>query len=110
MHSRGKLSIGNLTVKPYADSPRLLRIFLCHSSGDKPAVRELHKRLVTAGFEPWLDEERLLPGQRWRDEIPRAVQASDLVIVCLSLASISKAGYVQREIKQALDVALEQPE
>jgi hypothetical protein len=97
-------------MKPYNDSPRLLRIFLCHSSGDKQAVRQLYRRLSDAGFEPWLDEEKLLPGQRWRDEIPQAVKDSDLVIVCLSKESINKAGYVQREIKYALDLALEQPE
>src|SRR5438067_2159122 len=97
-------------MKPYTDSPRLLRIFLCHSSGDKPAVRQLYLRLCSDGFEPWLDEEKLLPGQRWREEIPRAVRDSDVVIVCLSHASVGKAGYVQREIKYALDIALEQPD
>jgi curved DNA-binding protein CbpA len=96
--------------RPYRDSPRLLRIFLCHSSGDKATVRELSQRLKSSGLEPWLDEEKLLPGQRWRDEIPRAVRESDLVIVCLSKASVNKAGYVQREIRYALDAALEQPE
>jgi hypothetical protein len=97
-------------MKPYSDSPRLLRIFLCHSSSDKAAVRDLSQRLKSSGLEPWLDEEKLVPGQRWRDEIPRAVRESDLVIVCLSKASVNKAGYVQREIKYALDAALEQPE
>jgi hypothetical protein len=97
-------------MKPYNDSPRLLRIFLIHSSGDKPAVRQLYRRLRADGFEPWLDEEKLVPGQRWRDEIPRAVRESDLVLICLSKASASKVGFVQREIKYALDIALEQPE
>lgn len=110
LYPRVSAHAGIRLVKPYKDSPRLLRIFLCHATDDKKTVRRLHERLQSAGFEPWLDEERLLPGQRWRDEIPRAVQASDLVIVCLSKASISKAGYVQREIKYSLDVALQQPE
>ena len=97
---------GKLIGRLDRDSPRLLRIFLCHSSGDKAAVRELSQRLKSSGLEPWLDEEKLLPGQRWRDEIPRAVRESDLVIVCLSKASVNKAGYVQREIRYALDAAL----
>lgn len=87
-----------------------LKIFLCHASNDKPAVRELYQRLRTDGFEPWLDEEDILPGQHWQVEIPRAVRNSDIVLVCLSQHSISKAGYVQKEIKFALDVADEQPE
>jgi formylglycine-generating enzyme required for sulfatase activity len=62
------------------------------------------------GFQPWLDEEDLLPGQDWRLEIPNAVRVADVVIVCLSRASISKTGYVQEEIKLALDAADQQPE
>ena len=87
-----------------------LRIFLCHSSGDKPEVRNLYQRLSSDGFDPWLDEEDLLPGQKWKVEIPKAVRTSDVVIVCLSHKAINKSGYVQKEIKFALDKADEQPE
>jgi hypothetical protein len=92
-------------------SERQLKVFLCHSSGDKPAVRDLYDRLRSAAdyITPWLDEEDLLPGQRWQDEIPKAVRDSDAVIVCLSQSSVNKKGYVQKEIKYALDVADEQP-
>jgi len=45
---------------------RKLRLFLCHASQDKPAVRELYKRLEAEGWiHPWLDEENLYPGQEW---------------------------------------------
>jgi len=91
-------------------SSRSLQVFLCHSSGDKPAIRELYKKLRANGVKPWLDEEDLLPGQDWNLEIPRAVRKSDVVIVCISHESVNKAGYIQKEIKLALDVADEQPE
>jgi len=91
-------------------SPRHLRVFLCHSSGDKLAVRNLYQRLKACNVNPWLDKENLLPGQNWENEIRKAVRAADVVIVCLSRESISKTGYVQKEIKFALDVADEQPE
>ena len=87
-----------------------LRIFLCHSSGDKPAVRNLYQRLSGEGYDPWLDEEDLLPGQEWELEIAKAVKTSDVVIVCLSHKAINKSGYVQKEIEFALDKAEEQPE
>src|SRR5258708_3246708 len=89
---------------------RPLQVFLCHSSGDKSAVRNLYSRLIRDGFDPWLDEEKLLPGQEWAKEIPKAVRDADVVIVCLSSASVSKAGYAQKEISFALDVADEQPD
>jgi hypothetical protein len=89
---------------------RSLKVFLCHSSGDKPAVRDLYGRLKAGGFKPWLDEEDLLPGQDWHVEITKAVKSADVVVVCLSKGSVTKEGYVQREIKLALDVADEKPE
>ncbi|HTN84558.1 MAG TPA: TIR domain-containing protein, partial [Sorangium sp.] len=87
-----------------------LRIFLCHASTDKPRVRRLYSNLVADGFDAWLDEAKLLPGQDWRYEIERAVKASQIFIVCLSSRSVSKTGFVQREIKSALDLADERPE
>ena len=87
-----------------------LRVFMCHSSGDKAAVRALYNKLKRDGFAPWLDEEGLLPGQEWESEIRRAVRASGVVVVCLSRSSITKEGYVQKEIRLALDVAEEKPE
>ena len=51
-----------------------------------------------------------MAGQDWQLEIKKAVRSSDVVIVCLSRESTTKAGYVQKEIKYALDVAEEQPD
>jgi repressor LexA len=93
-----------------AISPRRMRVFLCHSSGDKLSVREIYQRLKARDLDPWLDEENLLPGQDWEQEIRKAVRAADAVIVCLSHGSISKHGYVQKEIKFALDISEEKPE
>jgi len=89
---------------------RKLRVFLCHASGDKPAVRDLYHRLRFRGIVPWLDEEDLLPGQDWRLEISKAVRSSDVTLICLSSRAVTKAGYFQKEIKYALEVADEQPE
>ena len=91
-------------------SSRRLSIFLCHAVADKEPVRVLYWRLKNDGFGPWLDEENLLPGQNWRREIPKAVRDSDIVLVFLSNNSITKTGFVQKEINLALDVAEEQPE
>ncbi len=85
-------------------------VFICHASEDKPAARHLHKRLKADGFRPWMDEVDLLPGQDWELEIRLAVRRSDVVLVCLSARSVAKTGFVQREIKIALDAAEERPE
>jgi len=93
-----------------SEPKRPLKVFLCHASIDKPKVRDLYKRLIADGVDAWLDAESLIPGQKWQEEIPKAIHESDVVIVCLTENSISKEGYVQKEIKYALDVAGEKPE
>jgi hypothetical protein len=98
------------TAAEEPEAARKLRVFLCHALGDKPAVRDLYRRLRADGFAPWLDEEDILPGQDWDFEIKNAVCSADVVIVCLSCQSVGKAGYVQKEIRFALDVADRQPE
>jgi hypothetical protein len=90
--------------------PLRIQVFLCHSSSDKERVRQLYTRLKADGFTPWLDEENLLPGQDWQFEILKAVKESDVVLVCLSVSSVTKEGFVQKEIKFALDIADEKPE
>jgi hypothetical protein len=97
------------TLAKTARLPRT-RIFLCHSSADKPAIRELFHKLRQEGLVPWFDEESLLPGEDWALAIRHAVRSADCIVVCLSRASTTSAGYVHREIKEALDVADEQPE
>ncbi|MBK8780377.1 MAG: toll/interleukin-1 receptor domain-containing protein [Anaerolineales bacterium] len=87
-----------------------LKIFLCHSSGDKPEVEKLYAHLVKQGADPWLDSEKLLPGQDWNYEINKALDNSDVILVCLSKKSVDKEGYVQREVRIALDRALDMPE
>ena len=76
---------------------------------NRPCVNFIGRRLGE-GFDVWLDEKNILPGQDWDVKIRQAVRVADLVIVCLSRASIGKTGYVQREIRMVLDLADEQPE
>ena len=93
-----------------AEQNRPLKVFLCHASADKSAVRELYTHLGNDGVDAWLDSENLIPGQNWQMEIPIAVRDSDVVLVCLSDKSVNKEGYVQKEITFALDKAMEMPE
>lgn len=90
---------------------RPLSVFLCHASQDKPAVRELYKRLsAEIWIDPWMDEENLLPGQDFDLEITRAAHDADVIIICLSRISVAMEGYVNKEIRRALDTADEKPE
>jgi hypothetical protein len=88
---------------------RQLRVFLCHGSEDKDAVRVIYNELRTAGMKPWLDESDIQPGQDWDDAIRNAVRECHLVLVFITKTSVAKDGYVQKEIGFALDCADERP-
>lgn len=92
------------------DTPRRLRVFLCHASEDKADVRRIYAFLVASGIDVWLDEENLLPGQDWELEIRKAIKERDVIVACLSTQAVTKTGFVQKEIRLALDAADERPE
>jgi SOS-response transcriptional repressor LexA len=89
---------------------RKLKVFLAHSKDDKLIVRKYYHRLIANGFDVWLDEEKIIPGQDWDLEIRKAIRSTDVFIVFLSKNSITKEGYIQKEIRIALDIADEKPE
>jgi hypothetical protein len=88
-----------------------LKVFLCYSSDDETKVTELYYQLSNENnISAWMDKKKLLPGQDWDFQIQKEIRESDVVIVCLSPSSVSKEGYVQKEIVKALDIAEEKPE
>ena len=104
-------SLKSRNISMLDSASRPLNVFLCHSSGDKPTVRELYQRLDAEGWiDAWLDTEKLYPGHDWNFEIEQAVEAADVILVCLSKSSVTKEGYVQRELRIVLDLAGYKPE
>ncbi len=57
-----------------------------------------------------MDTEDLLPGQDFDLEIYKALRDSDAILICLSQTSVTKSGYLNKEIRRALDAADEKPE
>ncbi len=51
-------------------------VFLSHNSQDKPVIERIAEKLKHAGFEPWLDKWRLIPGNDSPEELAAALQAS----------------------------------
>ncbi|MFK7796716.1 MAG: TIR domain-containing protein [Aureispira sp.] len=78
-------------------------VFLAHANEDKQAVKKLYRALKSAGLDPWMDEFDLAPGVRWDVEIQKAIRKCSFFLACLSAASINKTGYVQKELRFALD-------
>lgn len=81
-----------------------MNVFISYAREDKNSAKKLYEGLrLTNGVQPWLDSEQLLPGVNWEDEIMKAMQQSHLIALLLSSKSVTKEGYVQKEIREALD-------
>ena len=79
-------------------------VFLSSSRDDLHRVAPVYNALAAAGFRPWLDVENLLPGQKWEFSIQKAIKEAHFFVVFISHNSISKKGYVQKEVRIALDL------
>jgi hypothetical protein len=86
------------------------QIFLCYAQEDEKIVTIIFDKLIDEGFNVWFDKVNLQPGVNWKLELEKAIRKSRIFIACLSSNSVSKTGYVQREIKEALEKFKEHPE
>lgn len=86
------------------------RVVLCYSKESQTSARELYRWLKNEGFSPWMDCEDLVGGQDWEFEIRKTIRGARAVIVCMTERLPGKRGFIQREIKFALDEATQQPE
>jgi hypothetical protein len=85
------------------------RVFVAYVAEDRLRALRLYDALEAAGFAPWMDVRKLLPGQNWPRAIEGAIEASDFFIACFSENSVRKKGGFQAEIRYALDCAREVP-
>ena len=85
------------------------RIFISYAKEDAAFAKKLYDDLKTAGADPWLDSVNLLPGQDWELEIKKAVRDCTYFLAVISERSVEKKGYVQKELRLAIDVLDELP-
>ena len=80
------------------------KVFISYAHEDQSVVRSLCESLSAVGCEPWVDFKSLLPGQNWKREISSAIKHCDFFVLCLSKHSATKTGFVQKEIREALEM------
>jgi hypothetical protein len=85
-------------------------VFISYGHEDISSAVRLYQDLERAGLTPWLDKEKLLPGQKWEPAIKKAIRDSRYFIALLSSNSVSRKGFVNKEITEALELLDEYPE
>ncbi len=86
-----------------------MKVFISYAREDIETAKKLYHDLKRAGISPWMDKQDLLPGQNWRVMISKAIQESKYFLAVLSSYSLTKRGFVQKELKMALDILDEFP-
>ncbi len=84
-------------------------VFITYVHEDADYAEGLYDALTIAGFDPWMDRRKLMPGQNWARSIEDAISVSQFVIACFSSRSVTKKGGFQSEIRYALDCAQRVP-
>jgi len=87
-----------------------MKIFISYAREDIETARKLMADLEKAGIKTWLDKEDLLPGQKWRTIISKEIRECSHFLAVLSSKSLSTRGFVQKELKMALDMLNEFPD
>jgi hypothetical protein len=94
----------------YPEGEPFPRVFLSHAREDIMLAQRLFTDLQGSGVNVWFDKESLLPGQKWKEAITEAIRESRYFLALLSTNSVTKKGYVQKELKGALEIVDEYPE
>jgi hypothetical protein len=85
------------------------KVFIAYVEEDSQAAIDLCRDLKKSQVDPWLDRERLLPGQNWLRCIENAIDVCDCFVALFSSRSGSKRGQFQSELRYALDCAARIP-
>ena len=80
------------------------RPFISYAREDRDVAVRLRDDLIQLGATPWIDLSDLVAGQDWQLAISRALRESSHFLALLSQHSVTKRGYVQKEVREALEL------
>jgi hypothetical protein len=86
-----------------------IKIFISYAREDSTPASELYESLIREGYKPCLDTNSVLPGEKWKQVVSAEIKKSRFFIGLISKNSV-KRGYVQKELKEALEILDEFPE
>jgi len=100
-------------ITPYGFSVELKvgkLVFISYAREDLAAATLIKDAVDRTGLVGWLDVRHLYGGVHWKAHIARMIKKSDFFVAVLSKISVEKRGFVQREIREALEVARSIPD
>jgi hypothetical protein len=84
----------------------MVKLFLSHTSADKPFAKQLATSLMDSGYVVWLDEWEIKVGDSITQKIEKGIEGSDYLLLVLSNKSI-QSKWVDREWRAKFGVEVE---
>ena len=78
-----------------------MKVFITHSHGNRPLVRQVVKTLKQAGLDVWDDEYDTYPSDNWAKVTGEALEQSDAMVVLITPDALDSV-IVSRDIGFAL--------
>jgi hypothetical protein len=101
----------DLVIERIEKPKKEVKIFICYAREDFGQADRIYRRLGFEKYIPWMDRKNIVGGQDWDLEITRMIEEeSNFFLACLSNNSVSKEGYVQKELKKGFEILDKQPE
>jgi len=86
-----------------------MKTFINYAREDSEIAKNIYADLKNEGIDTWIDTEDILPGQNWKHEIQNVIKGCKFFLALISSSSLSKKGYVQKELSVALSMIDELP-
>lgn len=82
-----------------------IKVFISYAREDESKAISIYKSLEKISIiKPWIDVYDLSPGDDWEYKISHVLENCQFVIILLSKHSINTVGYVQKEVREVLDL------
>jgi hypothetical protein len=78
-----------------------MKVFISYACEDRELAKRLSRWLEGAGFDVWLDESNILPGDNWAEKVSQALKESQAMVVLVSPTAMDSK-WVRHEIEFAL--------
>ena len=83
----------------------MIKIFISYSREDEAFAKKLFNSFKESKMEPWLDEQKIITGDHWKDVIDKEINTANCFLPILSEASINNNRYFQTELDIAIQVS-----
>ena len=80
------------------------KVFIIYSHKDRDSARKLTNDLKEMGYNPWLDEQEIVPGQNWTKTVYQAIENSSVALYLSSKNTEDQGGFAFKEMKAAREV------